>query len=144
MYNYYYSAKNNVFIAADSALLQDDNYQDAVKVSDSIFTAYFQYEKEGQRRAGGADGLPCWLDIPAPTQEQLNSVALNKKEQILAEVNHYINNQQWSSKLALGRLNNEEVAAFSRWLDYLDAVAAVDITTAPEINWPEPPATQAM
>ncbi|MQK17566.1 hypothetical protein EI013_03255 [Escherichia coli] len=29
---------------------------------------------------------------------------------------------------------------YNSWLDYLDALEAVDTSSAPDINWPTPPA----
>ncbi|EOZ9308370.1 tail fiber assembly protein, partial [Citrobacter freundii] len=32
---------------------------------------------------------------------------------------------------------------YNLWLDYLDALEAVDISSAPDIEWPTPPGEQA-
>ena len=56
---------------------------------------------------------------------------------------HYLRRGQGPSKLALGRLSDEEKLIFSEWLDYLDAVNAVNTSTAPDIEWPTPPSVQA-
>lgn len=62
-----------------------------------------------------------------------------QKELLIAEANAYINSQNWPSKLALGRLKDEDKAKFNAWLDYIDAVTAVSISAAPDISWPEKP-----
>lgn len=67
------------------------------------------------------------------------ALAQDKDKRIQA-ANDHINNKQWPSKLSLGRLSGEERTQFNSWLDYLDALEAVDISTTLDINWPTPPA----
>ncbi len=52
-----------------------------------------------------------------------------------------MNNKQWPGKAAIGRLKGEELAQYNLWLDYLDALDAVDPSSAPDIQWPEEPDT---
>ncbi|ERC90934.1 tail fiber assembly protein, partial [Escherichia coli] len=51
--------------------------------------------------------------------------------------------KQWPGKAAIGRLKGEELAQYNLWLDYLDALELVDTSSAPDIEWPTPPVTQA-
>ncbi|EHU01384.1 hypothetical protein CKS_4137 [Pantoea stewartii subsp. stewartii DC283] len=50
-----------------------------------------------------------------------------------------MNSRQWPGKAALGRLKGDELAAYNTWLDYLDALYAVDTSKAPDITWPVKP-----
>ena len=43
------------------------------------------------------------------------------------------------AKLALKRIKPAEEALLIAWLDYLDELEAVDISTAPDITWPVKP-----
>uniref|UniRef100_UPI003BAC55B8 tail fiber assembly protein n=1 Tax=Phytobacter massiliensis TaxID=1485952 RepID=UPI003BAC55B8 len=44
-------------------------------------------------------------------------------------------------KLAMGRtLTDKEKVKANAWLDYVDALNDLDLSTAPEIDWPELPA----
>ncbi|HBC7444563.1 TPA: tail fiber assembly protein, partial [Morganella morganii] len=43
------------------------------------------------------------------------------------------------TKLALGRISDNEKARLNAWLDYLDELEAVDVFTAPDIIWPVKP-----
>lgn len=46
----------------------------------------------------------------------------------------------WQTKLLMGRkLTDAESASLNAWMDYIDAVTAIDTSTAPDINWPVPP-----
>lgn len=49
----------------------------------------------------------------------------------------------WQTKLLMGRkLTDAESASLNAWMDYIDAVTATDISTAPDIKWPEKPQQQ--
>ncbi|MDE1478333.1 tail fiber assembly protein [Xenorhabdus bovienii] len=47
--------------------------------------------------------------------------------------------QTLHTKLVLGRINKTEQQQLNQWLDYIDAIEAVDTSTAPDIQWPEQP-----
>ncbi|EML9218111.1 tail fiber assembly protein [Citrobacter freundii] len=58
---------------------------------------------------------------------------------LIAQANGYINSKQWPGKAAISRLKGEELAQYNLWLDYLDALEAIDTSSAPDINWPVSP-----
>ena len=43
-------------------------------------------------------------------------------------------NAKTISKAAIGRLKGEELVQYNLWLDYLDALELVDISSAPDIE----------
>lgn len=46
----------------------------------------------------------------------------------------------WQTKLLIGRkLSTAEMASLNAWLDYIDAVSAIESDTAGDIEWPEMP-----
>lgn len=57
-----------------------------------------------------------------------------KKLALIAEVN--AETQMLQTKLALGRIKDDEKALLNAWLDYLDELEAVGVSTAPDITWP--------
>lgn len=77
---------------------------------------------------------------PEKTKEQLIQEADLEKEGRIRAANDFINSKQWPGKAAIGRLKGDELAQYNLWLDYLDALEAVDTSTAPDITWPTPPA----
>lgn len=77
---------------------------------------------------------------PELTHEELVQQAEFQKQTLISQANEYIDSKQWPSKLALGRLSDADKALFNQWLDYLDALDALDISAAPNIHWPENPA----
>ncbi|MGL8098169.1 tail fiber assembly protein, partial [Salmonella sp. NW673] len=92
---------------------------------------------------GVIDGMPAWIDIPPPTHEEQIAAAELEKQQLINQINEYINRKQWLGKAAIGRLKGEELAQYNLWLDYLDALELVDTSGTPDIEWPTPPAVQA-
>lgn len=72
-------------------------------------------------------------------KDQAGKVALEMdKSKRIQAANDHINNNQWPSKLALKRLSESELEHFNAWLDYLDALNAID-TSDPEFSWPNQP-----
>lgn len=141
-YNYYYSPKMNSFYPADlhKRYEQAGSWpSDALGISDEIFNQYSVSPPAGKIRVSSGDGLPSWGEIPPPTHEEQKAMAVSKKQSLIDQANEYINGKQWPGKAALGRLKDEELERYSIWLDYLDTLYAVDISTAPEIIWPTSP-----
>ena len=111
--------------------------EDAVEVSDETYDE-FLVPPAGKMRSS-ENGLPCWKDIPQPTHEDQVTEANSEKLSLINQVNDYMNNKQWPGKAAIGRLKEDELAQYNRWLNYLDALQEVDTSTAPYITWPEKP-----
>ncbi|MDL0004506.1 tail fiber assembly protein [Enterobacter roggenkampii] len=76
-----------------------------------------------------------WV-ISADAQIKL---ADDEKSRLTQEANDYINSKQWPGKAAMGRLKDTEKSLYNIWLDYLDSIEAVDVSTAPDIKWPKQP-----
>lgn len=141
MNKYKYSAKNNAFFPAD----ENKEYTDAgwilddlVDVSDEVFSEFTQdRNSEGLMRGSDKKGYPKWIPVTPKTKEQLITEAEAKKQYLISEV--HTETQMLQTKLALGRINDDEKALLIAWLDYLDELEAVDVSTAPDIIWPVKP-----
>ena len=81
---------------------------------------------------------------PPLTHEELIQAAEFEREYRIDSANEFMNNKQWPGKAAIGRLKDSELTKYNLWLDYLDALEAVDTSSAPDINWPTPPGEQAI
>ncbi|HBK4844333.1 MULTISPECIES: tail fiber assembly protein [Enterobacter cloacae complex] len=142
---YVYSKVKNAFYP----LSMKQNYidagtwpEDGIEVDDLIF-AEFQITPAGKMRVAGEDGLPAWADIPPPSHDELVAQAEAEKQSRIDSANDYMNGKQWPGKAAIGRLKGDALAQYNLWLDYLDALDAVDTSKAPDITWPTPPADDA-
>lgn len=139
MTNYKYSAKNDVFIPTSFIAEYEKSgwdFSDAIDVDDDVYLEFIT-PPAGKVRVAGKDGLPAWEDIPPPTKEQLIEQAEAKKQALIAEVN--TETEMLRVKLALGRIKDDEKVLLNAWLDYLDELEAVDVSTAPDIIWPVKP-----
>ncbi|ANP31304.1 MULTISPECIES: tail fiber assembly protein [Enterobacteriaceae] len=143
----YYSSINNAFYPEHlkQEYIKSNSFPaDAKPVKYSVFEEFaLKPAPEGKYRCVGEDGMPSWADIPPPTHEEQIAAAELKKQQLINQVNEYMNSKQWPGKAAIGRLKGEELAQYNLWLDYLDALEMVDTSSAPDIEWPTPPAVQA-
>ncbi|MCV5646213.1 tail fiber assembly protein, partial [Escherichia coli] len=64
-----------------------------------------------------------------------------KKAFLISEVKS--ETEMLRTRLALKRIKPDEEALLNAWFDYLDALELVDTSSAPDIEWPTPPAVQA-
>lgn len=142
--------KNVIYFSAsacgfyDSRLL--DGYkagntlpEDVVGMTDEEVATYYMVKPPTGKQFGAINSRPAWVDIPPPTHEELVATAEREKKLRIVTVNDFISSKQWPGKAAIGRLKGDELAQYNLWLDYLDALEAVDISSAPGIKWPVPP-----
>lgn len=87
-----------------------------------------------------ANGVFTPPDIPQPVKSHDELVAeaeAEKRARIDAATSRIV---VWQTKLLMGRkLTDDESASLNAWMDYIDAVTAIDTSTAPDISWPELP-----
>lgn len=138
----FFSSKTNAFYLEENK----ENYQsegtwpdDVVNVSFELFSDFSGTPPEGMSRTVGKSGLPEWQPTPALAKEQLFAIAKQIKQSRIYQTNNFINNKQWPGKSTLGRLKKEELVQYNLWLDYLDALEAIDNSNAPDIEWPTAP-----
>lgn len=84
------------------------------------------------------DGVKWVTDTDAQQASDVATADAEKQSRI-DQANDYMNNKQWPGKSALGRLKDTEKGQYNLWLDYLDALEAVDTSSAPDISWPSSP-----
>ncbi len=105
----------------------------------------YAYEEDGTQDKFIGDKTQITLDEvekilnPPPTLEEIIAAANAVKQRLTDEANTYMNSKQWPGKAAIGRLKGDDLLQYNVWLDYLDALDAIDTTNAPEIEWPTPP-----
>ncbi|EKY8117299.1 tail fiber assembly protein [Escherichia coli] len=116
---------------------------DAFDIEDALYYELMNGQSTGKIIINNPDNYPVLTEYPAKTQEQEIAEAEGMKSILIEQANEYMNSKQWPGKAAIGRLNGEELAQYNLWLDYLDALELVDTSSAPDIEWPTPPAVQA-
>lgn len=139
MQAYYSPGKNGFVLEMQKAAFLEKNDDDLIKVADAVYQE-FTAGKAGMIMTPdpGKKQPMKWIPIPPPTKEQLIEQAEIQKQYLIAEVN--AETQLLQTKLALKRIKPDEEALLNAWLDYLDELEAVDVSTAPDIIWPVKPA----
>ena len=80
--------------------------------------------------------------IPPPVADQepaelIASADAEKQNRLSYATNKIV---VWQTKLLMGRtLTDSESAKLNAWMDYIDAVQAINTSTAPDIEWPVAP-----
>lgn len=142
MINYYFSPSSLAFYPEDIMTLYEEAGtlpDDLVGVSDEAFAIYSGIPPEGKTRGVTEEKQPTWIDLPPLSHEKAVEVANADKKCRIDQANEYMNSKQWPGKAAMGRLKDLDKAQYNAWLDYLDALDAVDTSSAPDIDWPIPP-----
>jgi len=82
------------------------------------------------------DGEKWVIDADAQQDADVK-IAARQKSALISEANGIT--QAWQTQLLLGIITDADKAMLTRWMKYIQAVQAVDITDAPEIIWPVKP-----
>lgn len=140
--NIYFSASIPAFIPAqwkEDGTYDDDTWPaDAVLLSDEESELYWKQNPPAGKQLGTENGRPVWIDIPAPTKEELILTAENERQRLLKQADAVM--LDWRTELMLGEISDANRAKLSAWLAYKNEVKAWDIKTDPEnVNWPVPP-----
>ncbi|EPK7688529.1 tail fiber assembly protein [Serratia marcescens] len=135
---YVYSAKNNAFYPL--SMLEDYAAvgawpDDGIDVDESVFQAFTGQPPEGKQR-GSSKGLPCWVDIPPPTAEQLRASAERRKASLMASAAKAMAPLQDAEKLGIA--TEEEAALLRSWEVYRIQLYRLD-TTLKTVTWPKEP-----
>lgn len=77
-----------------------------------------------------------WVDDP-PVPVDYRAVAEDKRSQLLSQANAIT--ADWRTELALGMLSEQEEAKLKSWMLYIKALKALDLSTAPDNEWPVSP-----
>ncbi|EIN1870731.1 tail fiber assembly protein [Salmonella enterica subsp. enterica serovar Banana] len=140
MQTYVFSAKKNAFfpIALKAAYEQSGTWpDDGIEIDGSIADDFMQEPPEGKVRGVDENGYPVWLDIPLPSPEELVADAESKRGVLLNEAQSTIS--LWQTELQLGIISDDDKASLIMWMKYIQALNAVDTSTAPDIEWPVKP-----
>ena len=133
---YYYSTNPKGFFRDDMPQVIADNgltLAELVEIDENDYNNLFN-PPDGMYMVFDDDG-PRLEFIPAPDYVL---IATQKRDALLAEMQAAT--YSLNMKLNLGRtLTDEEKVVLNAWLDYADALSALDLSTAPNITWPNKP-----
>ena len=140
MSDYIYSAGLNMICAV--ALKSDYELAgtwpaDAVALTSEQAREFMGDAPEGKILAAGDTGLPVWQALPPLTADELSAKARQHRDSLLGIAEDTIS--IWQTKLLLGRISDEDKARLNRWLDFIDAVQAADLSDPTDVRWPPVP-----
>jgi len=78
-----------------------------------------------------------WVTDKASQSQAAIDTATAQKKTLIQEANSIT--QAWQTQLLLGIINDDDKATLTQWMRYVQAVNAVDTSSAPDIEWPEKP-----
>jgi hypothetical protein len=124
---------------SDEAGFTPEKASDAqVEITDKAWQVLIIGQAGGKVISTDSQGKPVLTDPPEPTAEQQVVIAEQKRESLMGGAEQAIS--IWKTKLLMGRrLTEDESAQLERWMDYIDALNAVKVSTAPDIQWPVKP-----
>lgn len=140
---YAYSASRNSFYEVaelDLYVEAGTAPQDLVEVADSVFEEFTQGPyPEGKTREAGPEGMPIWVDVPPPSEEEMAARHFAQRDAYLDEAAIRIAPLQ--DAVDLGMATADEVAELTAWKRY--RVELNRLATAPgfpfDFQWPEVP-----
>lgn len=138
--NYYYSAKRNAFypssLKADyiSAGSWPD---DVIELDDKTYAALLEGQSEGKCIAADEQGRPVLCEPLPPTPEAMLQSAAAKKARLMQEAQERISLLERAVKLAMA--TDGERQQLQEWERYSILLFRVDISRAPDIDWPAQP-----
>ncbi|EPZ5288121.1 tail fiber assembly protein [Cronobacter sakazakii] len=130
----YVSQVTQGFYAEGVASLPDDAHEIDIAEWQSLVAG----QAEG-KRIDFTTLTPCLKEREITRDDEI-MLAEQKRALLIDNANAVMNNSQWPGKAALGRLKENERVSYEAWLDYLEALEAVDTSRAPDIHWPQLPA----
>ncbi|XXN62774.1 tail fiber assembly protein [Enterobacter ludwigii] len=79
----------------------------------------------------------AWVTDEAAQQAAAVRAAKDEKSVRIAEANAFT--QAWQTQLMLGIITDDDKALLTKWMQYIQAVQAINESDAPNIEWPAKP-----
>lgn len=110
---------------------------DGIEISDDDAVAYNGSNQPRGKMLGMVKDALSWVDLPAPTQEQLIIEAANTKQQLMKNASDAISPLQDSVDLDMA--TDTETAKLKEWKVYRVLLNRVDTQQGESIIWPTIP-----
>lgn len=122
----------------DGTYNEDTWPADAILLNDEEVSAYWKQSAPTGKRIGVADGRPVWVDLPPLTHSELVSQADSQKNSLMTEATNAI--APLEDAVDLDMATDDEKAQLTAWKKFRVLLNRVDTSSAPNIDWPTPPA----
>ncbi|MFU2315958.1 tail fiber assembly protein [Rahnella sp. PCH160] len=142
MNDYFYSANNNSFYAAQLKIDYEESAngwpEDAIIISNETYAALLEGRYKGKKIIADYNGNPILSEPVPPTQQELISEAKSNLELLMTAANYAVAPLQ--DAFDIGDATGEELTLLKAWKTYRVTLNRLDLSTAPDIIWPEIPA----
>lgn len=110
---------------------------DAINISEEQYQLLLEGQRNGKFIQADSSGSPELVDEFPLAHTELVAIAKGQRSEFLATANTEIAWRQ--DALDAGIATEDETATLAAWRKYRVLLMRVDVSMAPEINWPEPP-----
>lgn len=131
----YYAASTNGFYSPEINVT--DIPEDAVEITEEKWVSLLNGQSAGKLISSDKKGNPILIDFPAPTVDELISLAGSQRTRLTAEATVQIGPLQDADDLGIA--TDEEIKKLKAWKTYRVMLSRVDVSKVPEITWPESP-----
>ena len=140
MNDYIFSASSNAFypLALKAEYIQSGTWpDDAMDITESKAAEFMGVPPEGKYRVVDNKGMPKWAAVPPLTQNEQVAIVEAKRASLISEASNATS--IWQTQLLLGIISDADKESLTKWMHYIQAVQAVDASSAPDISWPVKP-----
>lgn len=141
---YYFSAVENAFYLKEweADYIKSGSWPaDAKAVSEDVFTEFAANSAPAGKVRGVKKGEPVWVDIQPPTAEEIAAQkaefvaqAKLKKSKLISDASDRI--EILKDRIEAGQ---DKAAELKLWKSYRIALDDIDVSAAPDIEWPVAP-----
>lgn len=140
----FYSATTNGFYDPDIKALYDEAKswpEDAIKITDATYQSLLAGQNEGKSIFPNAKGRPVLIDPPALTGMELLANAERQQTALMNAASEAMAPLQ--DAVDIEEATETELAKLTAWKKYRVELNRLDLSTVPDITWPEVPADVA-
>ncbi|OKP23355.1 tail fiber assembly protein [Serratia fonticola] len=136
----YFSATTKGFYPTD--IIEKERYEeqgswpaDATEISEADYKKYLSTPPPGME-LGSKSGKPVWVVVEVSKEDAI-LIATMKKQQLIDDAEGVIT--PLARAVKLGMATKEEEAKLDAWERYSVLLSRIDVSKAPDIDWPEVP-----
>lgn len=138
MNNYQFSPSRAAFFLVcmrDDYIKAGSLPEDLVDVEDAVFAQFTGSPPPGKLRGANVEGYPAWIAVPSLTPEEARQDAVFRKKALMDEAACAM--APLHDAVDLDMATEAEKAALLAWKKYRIKLNRLDISTAPDIDWPK-------
>lgn len=128
------------YLKGDGTYTEDTWPASAVLMTEEETSTYWKQTPPVGKLLGVEDDRPAWVDLPAPTHEEMVALSDQQKAALRQTADAEIVWRQ--DAVDAGIATAEEAAALAEWKKYRVLLMRVDTSKAPDIEWPPVPGLQ--